>query len=76
MTGIFNLNRASQLIFSGEQILDRAKSFSCHFLREKQASNQLLDKWFIAKDLPGETADLSFFVITTFTRKQTPLEDH
>ncbi|KAK8949454.1 Ent-copalyl diphosphate synthase 2 [Platanthera zijinensis] len=56
VTGIFNLNRASQLNFSGEEILDQAKNFSCHFLREKQASNQLLDKWVIAKDLPGEVA--------------------
>ncbi|KAK8948915.1 hypothetical protein KSP39_PZI005116 [Platanthera zijinensis] len=56
VTGTLNLNRASQLIFSGEKILDQVKSFSYHFLKEKQASNQLLDKWVITKDLPGEVA--------------------
>lgn len=56
VTGMYNLNRASQLVFSGEEILDRARAFSRRFLREKQASNQLLDKWVIAKDLPGEVA--------------------
>ncbi|KAK8959283.1 hypothetical protein KSP40_PGU017491 [Platanthera guangdongensis] len=56
VTGIYNLNRASQLVFSGEEILNQAKSFSYHFLRQKQSSNQLLDKWVIAKDLPGEVA--------------------
>lgn len=56
VTGIYNLNRASQLVFSGEDILNQANSFSHHFLRDKQASNLLLDKWVIAKDLPGEVA--------------------
>ncbi|KAI0523380.1 hypothetical protein KFK09_005775 [Dendrobium nobile] len=56
VTGMYNLNRASQLIFPDEEILKQAKNFSCHFLREKHASNQLLDKWVISKDLPGEVA--------------------
>ncbi|XP_020580217.1 ent-copalyl diphosphate synthase 1, chloroplastic [Phalaenopsis equestris] len=56
VTGMYNLNRASQLIFSGEEILNQAKNFSYQFLREKQASNLLLDKWVISKDLPGEVA--------------------
>ncbi|KAL4198430.1 hypothetical protein AMTRI_Chr03g45860 [Amborella trichopoda] len=54
VTGIYNLNRASQLLFPGETILEEAKEFSYKFLREKQASNQLLDKWIITKDLVGE----------------------
>ncbi|XP_068649228.1 ent-copalyl diphosphate synthase 1-like [Aristolochia californica] len=54
VTGLFNLYRASQVLFPGEKILDDARSFSYKFLREKQASSQLLDKWIIAKDLPGE----------------------
>ncbi|KAE9460596.1 hypothetical protein C3L33_07510, partial [Rhododendron williamsianum] len=54
ITGMYNLNRACQLLFPGEKILEDAKRFSFKFLREKQASNELLDKWIIAKDLPGE----------------------
>nr|CAD1829160.1 unnamed protein product [Ananas comosus var. bracteatus] len=54
VTGMYNLNRAAQLLFPGEKILERAKGFSYAFLREKQAYNELTDKWIIAKDLPGE----------------------
>ncbi|XP_059625876.1 (-)-kolavenyl diphosphate synthase TPS28, chloroplastic isoform X2 [Cornus florida] len=54
VTGMFNLYRASQVLFPGEKILEDAKKFSSQFLREKQANNELLDKWIIAKDLPGE----------------------
>ncbi|KAF8392464.1 hypothetical protein HHK36_022806 [Tetracentron sinense] len=54
VTGIFNLYRASQVLFPGEKFLKEAKIFASEFLREKQASKQLLDKWIITKDLPGE----------------------
>ncbi|KAB2605326.1 ent-copalyl diphosphate synthase [Pyrus ussuriensis x Pyrus communis] len=54
VTGMYNLLRASQVMFPGETILEEAKDFSTKFLREKQASNELLDKWIITKDLPGE----------------------
>ncbi|XP_027188128.1 ent-copalyl diphosphate synthase, chloroplastic isoform X2 [Cicer arietinum] len=54
VTGMFNLYRASQVLFHGENILENAKDFSAKFLAEKRASNQLLDKWIITKDLPGE----------------------
>ncbi|GFZ00600.1 terpenoid cyclases/Protein prenyltransferases superfamily protein [Actinidia rufa] len=54
VTGMFNLYRASQVLFPGEKILEDAKKFSSKFLREKRASNELLDKWIITKDLPGE----------------------
>ncbi|XP_068652778.1 ent-copalyl diphosphate synthase 1-like [Aristolochia californica] len=54
VTGLFNLYRASQVSFPGEKILEDARTFSYKFLREKQASGQLVDKWIIAKDLPGE----------------------
>ncbi|CAK9151075.1 unnamed protein product [Ilex paraguariensis] len=56
VTVMFNLYRASQVMFPGEKILEDAKKFSSKFLREKQANNELLDKWIIAKDLPGEKA--------------------
>ncbi|KAI3931572.1 hypothetical protein MKW92_011174 [Papaver armeniacum] len=54
VTGMFNLYRASQVMFPGENILQQAKQYSTTFLRKKQASNELLDKWIITKDLPGE----------------------
>ncbi|KAF3323197.1 ent-copalyl diphosphate synthase 1 [Carex littledalei] len=56
VTGIYNLNRASQIMFPDEHILQQAMNFSCKFLRQKQALGQLRDKWFITKDLPGEVA--------------------
>ncbi|XP_023511554.1 ent-copalyl diphosphate synthase, chloroplastic isoform X2 [Cucurbita pepo subsp. pepo] len=55
VTGMFNLYRASdQVMFLGEKILEDAKKFSYKFLRAKQAADELLDKWIITKDLPGE----------------------
>ncbi|KAH9723884.1 Ent-copalyl diphosphate synthase [Citrus sinensis] len=54
ITPTFNLYRASQVQFPEEKILEKAKQFSARFLREKQAANKLLDKWIMAKDLPGE----------------------
>ncbi|KAG6645194.1 hypothetical protein CIPAW_08G105500 [Carya illinoinensis] len=54
VTGMFNLYRASQVLFPGEKILEDAKQFSSNFLRERQAANQLSDKWIIMKDLSGE----------------------
>ncbi|KAH0636793.1 hypothetical protein KY289_036708 [Solanum tuberosum] len=54
VTGMYNLFRASQLMFPKEKILDDAKKFSSNFLQEKRAQNQLIDKWIITKDLPGE----------------------
>nr|QWQ79560.1 TPS2 [Juglans sigillata] len=54
VTGMFNLYRASQVLFPGEKILEDAKQFSSNFLKERQAANQLFDKWIIMKDLSGE----------------------
>ncbi|KAL8232849.1 hypothetical protein R6Q57_002627 [Mikania cordata] len=54
ITGMFNLFRASQVLFPGEKILDDAKKFSYKYLKENELKNKLLDKWIIAKDLPGE----------------------
>ncbi|KAK4376276.1 hypothetical protein RND71_006953 [Anisodus tanguticus] len=54
VTGMYNLYRASQLMFPGEKILEDAKIFSFNFLQEKRVQNELLDKWIITKDLPGE----------------------
>ncbi|KAL2535654.1 Ent-copalyl diphosphate synthase [Forsythia ovata] len=54
VTGMYNLYRASQVMFPGENILADAKQFSAKFLQEKRANNELLDKWIITKDLAGE----------------------
>nr|B8PQ84.1 RecName: Full=Copalyl diphosphate synthase CPS1, chloroplastic; Short=Copalyl diphosphate synthase 1; Short=SmCPS; Short=SmCPS1; Flags: Precursor [Salvia miltiorrhiza]ABV57835.1 copalyl diphosphate synthase [Salvia miltiorrhiza] len=51
---IYNLYRASQLRFPGEEILEDAKRFAYDFLKEKLANNQILDKWVISKHLPDE----------------------
>ncbi|KAL8143258.1 hypothetical protein V2J09_016290 [Rumex salicifolius] len=56
VTGMFNLYRASQLQYPGETVLQEARSFSSNYLTQKKASNQLLDKWIIQKDLPGEVS--------------------
>ncbi|MED6194806.1 Gly-Xaa carboxypeptidase [Stylosanthes scabra] len=56
LTGMFNLYRATQLMFPGEEILESAKTFSGKFLTEKRESNQLFDKWIIMKNLPEEVA--------------------
>lgn len=54
VTGMYNLNRASQVRFPGEDVLRRAGKFSYEFLREREAKGTIRDKWIIAKDLPGE----------------------
>ena len=54
VTGMYNLNRASQISFPGEDMLQRARIFSYKLLREREAQGTLHDKWIISKDLPGE----------------------
>ncbi|GAV57768.1 Terpene_synth domain-containing protein/Terpene_synth_C domain-containing protein [Cephalotus follicularis] len=54
VTGMYNLFRASQVLFPGEKVLEDAKQFSFKFLRERQRANELVDKWIITKDLSGE----------------------
>jgi ent-copalyl diphosphate synthase len=54
VTGMYNLNRASQVSFPGEDVLERAGRYSSEFLRGRQAQGTICDKWIIAKDLPGE----------------------
>ncbi|XP_028799728.1 ent-copalyl diphosphate synthase, chloroplastic-like [Neltuma alba] len=53
---MFNFYRATQVQFPGETILDEGKNFAINFLTEKRATNQIFDKWIIAKDLPGEVS--------------------
>nr|AVW89185.1 copalyl diphosphate synthase 3 [Andrographis paniculata] len=53
-SAMYNLYRASQLQFLGENILEAARSFAYNFLQEKLEKNQILDKWIISKHLPDE----------------------
>ena len=62
VTAMFNLYRATQLLFPDEQILKDAKHFSAKFLTEKRAVNELSDKWLITKDLPGEVYAFSLSI--------------
>lgn len=70
VTGMFNLYRASQVSFPGEKILEDARTFSRGFLREKQIAKQLLDKWIIASDLPGEVTYSYSFLLHLFIVKK------
>jgi hypothetical protein len=69
ITGIFNLYRASQVVFPGEKILEDAKHFAFNFLREKQAANELFDKWIIMKDLPSEVC-ISVYIYNMGPKKR------
>lgn len=60
---MYNLLRASQVLLPGEGILEDAKQFSYKFLKEKQAANQILDKWIITKDLSGEVGICVIIII-------------
>lgn len=54
VTGMYNLYRASQVRFPGEEVLQEAEAFSKSFLERKRDNLELYDKWIIMKDLPGE----------------------
>lgn len=56
VTAMYNLYRASQVAFPGEDELGRAEAYSREFLCCRRASGKLKDKWVIPKDLPGEVA--------------------
>lgn len=57
VTGMFNLYRATQIMFPGERILEHGKHFSAKFLKEKRAANELVDKWIIMKNLAEEVGN-------------------
>ena len=44
---IYNLYRAAQLRFPGEEILEEASKFAYNFLQQKIANHQLQEKWVI-----------------------------
>nr|UVE15960.1 peregrinol diphosphate synthase [Leonurus japonicus] len=53
-TATYNLYRASQYQFPGENILEQARNFSRQFLQECIDTNNLLDKWVISPHIPEE----------------------
>ncbi|XP_028799641.1 ent-copalyl diphosphate synthase, chloroplastic-like [Neltuma alba] len=55
-TVMFNFYRATQFQFPEETILYEGRQYATNFLSKKRADNQILDKWIIAKDLPGEVS--------------------
>ncbi|KAH6799651.1 hypothetical protein C2S51_036135 [Perilla frutescens var. frutescens] len=64
ITDMYNLYRASQLLFPAENILVDAKYYSAKFLHQKRVNNAMVDKWIITKDLPGEVGyalDVPFY---------------
>lgn len=54
VTGMFNLNRASQMLFPGESLLNKARTFTRNFLKVKHERQECFDKWILTKDLAGE----------------------
>ncbi|KAH6808392.1 hypothetical protein C2S51_029500 [Perilla frutescens var. frutescens] len=62
--GMYNLYRASQTMFNGENLLADARNYSAKFLHQKRLDNAIVDKWIITKDLPGEVGyalDVPFY---------------
>ncbi|CAM0871455.1 unnamed protein product [Alopecurus aequalis] len=79
VTGMYNLNRASQISFPGEDVLQRARDFSCGFLRKREAEGTIHDKWVIAKDLPGEvryTLDFPWYASLPRIQARTYLDQY
>ncbi|KAG2538109.1 ent-copalyl diphosphate synthase AN1, chloroplastic-like isoform X4 [Panicum virgatum] len=79
VTGMYNLNRASQIGFQSEDILHRARIFSYEFLRQREAQGMLHDKWIIAKDLAGEvqyTLDFPWYASLPRVEARTYLDQY
>nr|A0A2K9RG07.1 RecName: Full=Kolavenyl diphosphate synthase TPS5, chloroplastic; AltName: Full=Terpene synthase 5; Short=VacTPS5; Flags: Precursor [Vitex agnus-castus]AUT77124.1 kolavenyl diphosphate synthase [Vitex agnus-castus] len=64
ITGMYNIFRASQVLFPGDHILADARKYSAKFLHQKRVNEAIVDKWIITKDLPGEVGyalDVPFY---------------
>ena len=60
VTAMYNMYRASQVAFTGEEVLSRAHTYCHQFLHGRRSTNKLQDKWVIAKDLAGEVLPTSW----------------
>ncbi|KAF8696717.1 hypothetical protein HU200_036343 [Digitaria exilis] len=69
ISATYNLYRAAQIAFPGEDELERANTYSRAFLNERRASGKLNDKWVIAKDLPAEVPKplICLLLVTTLS---------
>ncbi|KAJ8899328.1 hypothetical protein K2173_018302 [Erythroxylum novogranatense] len=79
VTGMFNLYRASQVLYPGEKIMEDARKYSSKFLREKRIRNELQDKWIITKDLTGEVEfalDVPWYAILPRVETRSFLEQY
>ncbi|ONM06415.1 anther ear1 [Zea mays] len=79
VTGMYNLNRASQISFQGEDVLHRARVFSYEFLRQREEQGMIRDKWIVAKDLPGEvqyTLDFPWYASLPRVEARTYLDQY
>ncbi|KAG2621155.1 hypothetical protein PVAP13_3NG219900 [Panicum virgatum] len=79
LTGMYNLNRASQISFPGEDVLHHTRTFSYEFLRNRQAKGMLHDKWIVSKDLAGEvqyTLDFPWFASLPRVEARTYLDQY
>jgi hypothetical protein len=56
VTGMFSFYRASQILFPGETLLEKGRSFTKKFLENKHAKGECHDKWILTKDLDGEVS--------------------
>ncbi|KAL1552548.1 Gly-Xaa carboxypeptidase [Salvia divinorum] len=54
---IYNLYRAAQLRFPGEEILEEAAKFAFNFLQQKIANHQFQEKWIISHHLIDEVKE-------------------
>lgn len=55
---MYNLYRAAQLRFPGEEILEEASRFSFNFLQEKLDKDEVQEKWVISDHLIDEVIKL------------------
>ena len=63
ITGMYNLYRASELMFPEEHILADARKYTGNFLHQRRITNTVVDKWIITKDLHGEVHQRTLHIL-------------
>ncbi|KAH7437474.1 hypothetical protein KP509_05G074100 [Ceratopteris richardii] len=56
VTAMFNLNRAAQIQFSDERILEEVFTFTESFLKQRRSLGRLKDKWVISRGIREEVS--------------------